>query len=124
MRRFVNIYTDQIGDNLKTGEFVEICKGAVIGNNVNIGSLTFIPDNVIIEDNVFIGQGVCFTNDKYPPSNGKWKSTSPTVVKEGASIGSNTTILPSVTIGKKALIGAGSVVTKNVNNNEIVKGIV
>jgi acetyltransferase-like isoleucine patch superfamily enzyme len=83
----------------------------------------FIPNNVIIGDNVFIGQGVCFTNDKYPPSNGAWKKTPPTVVGNGASIGSNSTILPSINIGEGAMIGAGATITKDVPKNTIVKGV-
>jgi acetyltransferase-like isoleucine patch superfamily enzyme len=123
MRKYVNIYSDTIGKNLKTGEFVEICKGAIIGDNVNIGTHSFIPANVIIKDNVFIGQNVHFTNDKYPPSNGAWKGEPPTIVEKGASIGSSVVILPSVTIGKNALIGAGSIITKDVPKNTTVKGV-
>jgi acetyltransferase-like isoleucine patch superfamily enzyme len=123
MRKFVNIYSDTIGKNLKTGEFVEICKGAVIGDNVTVGSHTFIPANVVIKDNVFIGQGVMFTNDKFPPSNGEWKKKLPTVVESGVSIGAGSIILPSVTIHEGAMIGAGAVVTKDVGRKQLVKGV-
>jgi acetyltransferase-like isoleucine patch superfamily enzyme len=119
----VNIYSDRIGENLQTGEFVEICKGAIIGNNVKIGSHTFIPDNVIIKDDVFIGQGVMFTNDKFPPSHGAWKETIPTVVGKGSSVGSGSIILPSMKIGKNTLVGAGTIITKDVPDNTIIHSI-
>jgi acetyltransferase-like isoleucine patch superfamily enzyme len=95
---------------------------AKIGNNCKIQAFAYIPDNVIIGNNVFIGPGVVFTNDKYPPSNGKWKDDEPTIVGDFVSIGANATILPSVVIGIGAKVGAGSVVTKNVKAGVTVAG--
>jgi len=127
---FVNLYDCMIGDNCIIGTFVEIQKNVVIGNNVKVGSHTFICDGVKIEDNVFIGHGVMFTNDKYPQSvtpAGKLKKSTdwnllPTVVKKGASIGTNVTILPGLRIGENAIVGAGAVVTKNVAPKTVVVG--
>jgi len=127
---FVNLYGCEIGDNTKIGTFVEIQKGAKIGKNCKISSHTFICEGVTIEDNVFVGHNVTFINDIYPRStddSGKlqdekdWKCI-PTLIKKGASIGSSATILCGVTIGKKAVIGAGSVVTKDVAPETIVAG--
>ena len=128
---FVNLYGCEIGDESRIGAFVEIQKGAHIGKRVKISSHTFICEGVTIEDEVFIGHGVMFTNDKYPLAtnaagglqNGEdWKVT-PTLVKRGASIGSNATILCGVTIGEKAVVGAGSVVTKDVPSHAAVAGV-
>lgn len=118
----VNLFGCQIGDNTKIGAFVEIKKTVKIGKNVKIEPFVFIPEGITIEDNTFIGPHVCFINDKYPRAtaeNGKFKSEKdwkivPTLVKKGASIGANATILCGVTIGEKAMVGAGSVVTKDV----------
>ena len=127
---FVNLYGCTIGDNSKIGTFVEIQKNAVIGNNVKVSSHTFICEGVKIEDNVFIGHNVSFINDKYPrsanadgslQSEADWKVV-PTVVKKGASIGTSSTILCGVTIGENAIVGAGSVVTKDVPDNTVVAG--
>ena len=127
---FVNLYGCTIGDNSKIGTFVEIQKRASIGNNCKISSHTFICEGVTIQDNVFIGHNVTFINDKYPQAvneNGDlvtskdWKCID-TLVKEGASIGSSCTILCGVTIGKNSLIGAGSVVTKDIPDNVIAVG--
>lgn len=126
---FVNLYGCQVGDNTKIGAFVEIQKNARIGSNVKISSHTFICEGVTIEDNVFIGHNVSFINDKYPRATSKgrlqteknWKVI-PTLVKSNASIGTSATILCGVTIGKNAIIGAGSVVTKSVSKNNIVAG--
>lgn len=127
---FVNLYGCTIGDNTKIGVFVEIQKNAVIGKNCKIQSHTFICEGVTIEDGVFIGHGVTFTNDKYPRAvNGNgglqteadWKVI-PTVVKRGASIGSGATVLCNVTIGENAIVGSGSVVTKDVPSDTIVAG--
>jgi UDP-2-acetamido-3-amino-2,3-dideoxy-glucuronate N-acetyltransferase len=127
---FVNLYGCAIGDNTKIGAFVEVQKNAVIGKNCKIQSHTFICEGVMIEDEAFVGHGVTFINDKYPRStNGDgglqseadWKVV-PTVVKKGASIGSGSTILCSVTIGEKAIVGSGSVVTKDVPAFTIVAG--
>jgi UDP-2-acetamido-3-amino-2,3-dideoxy-glucuronate N-acetyltransferase len=127
---FVNLYGCSIGDDTRIGVFVEIQKNARIGKNCKISSHTFICEGVIIEDSVFIGHNVTFINDKYPRStnnNGElqteedWK-VEPTIVKKGASIGSGATILGNVTIGENAIVGAGSVVTKDVPPNTIVAG--
>jgi UDP-2-acetamido-3-amino-2,3-dideoxy-glucuronate N-acetyltransferase len=93
-----------------------------IGRGCKIQAFAYIPDNVVIGNNVFIGPHVCFTNDKYPPSNGGWKATIPTIVQDGASIGANATILPSLVIGRDSVVGAGAVVTKNVTPGKTVMG--
>jgi len=114
-RKYQNFYGNyKIGKGTKVGEFVDIA--GKIGENCMIQSFVFIPEGVIIEDEVFIGPKVCFTNDKYPPSGGNWTKT---LVKKGASIGAGSVILPGITIGENSLIGAGSVVTKNIPSNEI-----
>jgi acetyltransferase-like isoleucine patch superfamily enzyme len=127
---FVNLYGCTIGDNSKIGTFVEIQKNAIIGKNVKVSSHTFICEGVQIEDNVFIGHNDSFINDKYPRSanadgslqtEADWKVV-PTVVKQGASIGTSVTILCGVTIGQNAIVGAGSVVTKDVPDNAVVAG--
>ena len=118
---FVNLYGCEIGDNCLIGPFVEIQNGVKIGDNVRVQSHAFICTAVEIEDNVFISHGVMFINDKKPVvENPNWKPER-TVVKKGASIGSNATILP-VTIGENAMVGAGAVVTKDVPPNAIVVG--
>lgn len=126
----VNFYGCKIGDNTKIGAFVEIKKDVSIGKNVKIQPFVFIPEGVIIEDNVLIGPHACFINDRYPRStNNKgflkkasdWKIEK-TIVKKGASIGANSTILCGVTIGENAMVGAGSVVVKNVSSNTVVVG--
>jgi acetyltransferase-like isoleucine patch superfamily enzyme len=130
MHGFVNLYGCSIGDNTKVGTFVEIQKGADIGRNVKISSHTFICEGVRIEDDVFIGHNVSFINDKYPEStNGAgrlqdesdWQLTA-TVVRRGASIGTGSTILCGVTIGECSMVGAGSVVTRDVPASTIVAG--
>ncbi len=127
---FVNLYGCEIGDDSKVGTFVEIQKGAKIGNNCKISSHTFICEGVTIEDNCFIGHNVTFINDKYPRSvnddgtlqtEDDWACVS-TLVKKGVSIGSSATILCGVTIGENSIIGAGSVVTKDVPANTIFAG--
>lgn len=127
---FVNLYGCEIGDNTKIGAFVEIQKGALIGANCKISSHSFICEGVTIEDNVFIGHNVTFINDLYPRAtnqNGElqeqddWECIK-TTVKKGSSIGSSSTILCGITIGKNAIVGAGSVVTKDVPSNAIVAG--
>ena len=127
---FDNLYGCDIGDNTKIACFVEIQRGVRIGKNCKVEAFVFIPTGVTIEDNVFIGPHVCFTNDKEPRAttpSGKLKtkkdwSVSTTIVKKGASIGANATILPGVTIGENAVVGAGAVVTKDVPPNKIVAG--
>ncbi|MHC1785264.1 MAG: acyltransferase [Anaerolineaceae bacterium] len=128
---FVNLYGCEIGDETRIGSFVEIQKGARIGSRVKVSSHTFICEGVTIEDNVFLGHGVMFTNDKYPRATTEdgvaqfeadWVCV-PTLIKKGASIGSNATILCGVTIGEGAIVGSGSVVTKDVPAWTIVKGV-
>lgn len=127
---FVNLYGCEIGDESKIGTFVEIQKGVKIGKRVKISSHTFICEGVTIEDEAFIGHGVTFINDKYPratnttgtlKTEADWNCV-PTLVKRGASIGSNATILYGVTIGEEAIVGAGSVVTRDVLPRTIVAG--
>jgi acetyltransferase-like isoleucine patch superfamily enzyme len=127
---FVNLYGCEIGDESKVGTFVEIQKGTRIGNRVKISSHSFICEGVTIEDEVFIGHGVMFINDKYPRATtdvGELQGEAdwvciPTLVKRGASIGSNATILCGVTIGERAIVGAGSVVTHDVPPGAVVAG--
>jgi acetyltransferase-like isoleucine patch superfamily enzyme len=130
LSKFINLYGCEIGDNTKIGAFVEIQKNARVGKNCKISSHTFVCEGVTIEDDVFVGHGVTFINDTYPratvPGGGlqteqDWK-VEPTLVKAGASIGSGSTILSEVTIGERAIVGAGSVVTKSVPPNTIVAG--
>lgn len=130
LSKFINLYGCEIGDNTKIGAFVEIQKNAKVGKNCKISSHTFICEGVTIEDNTFIGHGVTFINDAYPratTSDGQLQTEQDweverTIVKKGASIGSGTTILPNVVIGKEAIVGAGSVVTRDVPTNAIVVG--
>ena len=127
--RFINIYGCEIGDETKIGAFVEIQKNATIGRRCKISSHTFVCEGVVIEDNVFIGHNVAFINDSYPrattgdqlQTEADWK-VEKTLVKRGASIGSGCTILANLTIGENAIVGAGSVVTKDVPANSIVAG--
>ncbi|HEY6011814.1 MAG TPA: acyltransferase [Nitrospirota bacterium] len=130
LANFINLYGCAIDDNTKIGTFVEVQKNAFIGKNCKIQSHTFICEGVTIEDEVFIGHGVTFINDTYPrataaggglQTEADWK-VEPTIVKRGATIGSGATVLSNVTIGEKAIIGAGSVVTKDVPPNTIVAG--
>jgi acetyltransferase-like isoleucine patch superfamily enzyme len=127
---FVNLYGCEIGDNSKVGSFVEIQKGVRVGRNVKISTHTFICEGVTIEDNVFIGHNVSFINDKIPratnpagslQTEADWKVV-PTLVRRGASIGTSATILCGVTVGENAVIGAGSVVTKDIPPNTIAYG--
>jgi acetyltransferase-like isoleucine patch superfamily enzyme len=121
----VNIYGSTIGTDCNIGAFVEIRKNVIIGNRVRIQAFAFIPEGVTIGDDVFIGPHVCFTNDKYPDSinakNGNWQCLT-TLVQSGCSIGANATILPGITIGSKAVIGAGAVVTTNVPAGKVYYG--
>jgi acetyltransferase-like isoleucine patch superfamily enzyme len=130
LSKFINLYGCSIGDNTKIGAFVEVQKNAVIGSNCKISSHTFICEGVIIKDNVFIGHNVTFINDTYPratnpdgslQTDADW-SVEPTTVQNGASIGSSSTILSNVTIGENSIVGAGSVVTKDVPPDTIVAG--
>ena len=130
LTKFINLYGCTVGDNTKIGAFVEIQKNATIGNNCKIQSHAFICEGVRIEDEVFIGHGVVFINDKYPnavSSTGSLQTESdwsvvPTIVKKGAAIGSGATILCGITIGENAIVGAGSVVTKDVPPGTTVAG--
>lgn len=117
----VNLYKCKIGKECKIDSFVYIEEGVVIGDRCKIRPFVFIPSGVVIEDEVFIGPNVTFTNDKYPKVSGKWELLE-TRVKKGVSIGANSTILPGVTIGTNALIGAGSIVTSDVPLCGIVAG--
>ena len=127
---FVNLYGCSIGDESRIGAFVEIQKNAVVGARCKISTHTFICEGVTIEDEVFIGHGVMFINDRYPraaadsrlQTEADWQVI-PTVVKRGASVGSGAVIMCSVTIGAKALIGAGAVVTHDVPDYGIVAGV-
>jgi len=114
----VNLYNCWIGDDCHIASFVEIGKGVTIGKQCLIEAFAFIPEGVTIEDNVFVGPGVCFTNDRKPPSDKREL----TLVKQGASIGANSTIICGVTIGKNARIGAGSVVTKDIPDGALAYG--
>ena len=127
---FTNLYGCEIGDDVKIGTFVEIQKGAKIGARCKVSSHSFICEGVTLEDEVFIGHSVTFTNDRYPRSvnpdgqlqtEADWKCI-PTLVKRGASIGSGSTLLCGITVGEKAVVGAGSVVTKDVPAYAVVAG--
>ena len=117
----VNLYKCKIGKNCKVDAYVYVEEGVKIGDNCKIRPFVFIPTGVTIEDDVFIGPNVIFTNDKYPKVKGEWKLL-PIKIKTGASIGGSSIILPGVTVGKNALVGAGSVVAKDVPDNAIVAG--
>ncbi len=130
LSKFINLYGCEIGDETKVGAFVEVQKNAKIGQRCKISSHTFICEGVTIEDYVFIGHNVTFINDAYPRATTPggalqtakdWK-VEPTLVKRGASIGSGSTILSKVTVGENAIVGAGSVVTRDVPANAIVAG--
>lgn len=130
LSKFINLYGCSIGDETKIGAFVEIQKNATIGCRCKISSHTFVCEGVTIEDNVFVGHGVTFVNDSYPrattpegelQTESNWK-VEKTLVKRGASIGSGATILANLVIGENAIVGAGSVVTRDVPPNAIVAG--
>jgi acetyltransferase-like isoleucine patch superfamily enzyme len=127
---FTNLYGCQIGDDVKIGTFVEIQKGVTVGNRCKISSHTFICEGVVLEDEVFVGHNVTFINDILPrattgegqlQTEADWKCV-PTRVERGASIGSGATLLCGITVGQRAVIGAGSVVTKDVPADAIVAG--
>ena len=128
---FVNLYGCEIGDDTRIGAFVEIQRGAKVGARVKVSSHTFICEGVTIEDEVFVGHGVMFINDKYPRATagtGELQTEAdwcvvPTLVKRGASIGTNATIMCGVTIGAGAMVGAGSVVTHDVPDGAVVAGV-
>lgn len=127
---FVNLYGCEIGENSRIGTFVEIQKGATVGKNCKISSHTFICEGVHIRDGVFVGHNVTFINDLYPRAtieDGEMQTDEdwtcvPTLVEKNASIGSSATVLGGVTIGERAVVGAGSVVTKDVPPSTIVAG--
>ena len=130
LSKFINLYGCQIGDDTKIGAFVEIQKNATVGRRCKISSHSFVCEGVVIEDNVFIGHGVTFTNDAFPratapdgnlQTEADW-TVQPTVIRRGASIGSGATILCNLTVGENAIVGAGSVVTRDVPPNVIVAG--
>ena len=130
LAKFINLYGCEVGDETKIGAFVEIQKNAKVGRRCKISSHTFICEGVTIEDNVFIGHGVTFVNDLYPrataadgglQTENDWRVET-TLVRSGASIGSGVTILANVTIGEHAIVGAGSVVTRDVPADAIVAG--
>jgi acetyltransferase-like isoleucine patch superfamily enzyme len=129
LSKFINLYGCEIGDNTKIGAFVEIQKNASVGRNCKISSHTFVCEGVTIEDEVFIGHGVTFINDSYPrattggvlQTESDWKLES-TLIRKRASIGSGVTILSNVTVGENAIVGAGSMVTKDVPANAVVAG--
>jgi acetyltransferase-like isoleucine patch superfamily enzyme len=130
LSKFINLYGCEIGDETKIGAFVEIQKNVTVGKRCKISSHTFVCEGVRIEDNVFIGHGVMFINDTYPrattlegalQTEDDWK-VEQTVVRRGASIGSGATILSNTNIGENAIVGAGSVVTKDVPPNSVVVG--
>jgi len=130
LSKFINLYGCEVGDETKIGAFVEIQKNAAVGKRCKISSHTFVCEGVTIEDNVFVGHGVTFINDSYPRSTAAsgqlqteadWR-VERTLVKKGASIGSGATILANLSIGENAIVGAGSVVTKDVPANTIVAG--
>jgi acetyltransferase-like isoleucine patch superfamily enzyme len=130
LSKFINLYGCEIGENTKIGAFVEIQKNARVGKNCKISSHSFICEGVTIEDEVFIGHGVTFINDSYPrattvdgglQTEQDWH-VEPTVIRKGASIGSGATILSNVTIGERAIVGAGSVITRDVPSDTIVAG--
>lgn len=130
LSQFINLYGCEIGDETKIGAFVEIQKNAKVGKNCKISSHSFVCEGVLIEDNVFVGHGVTFINDTYPRATTEdgtlltekdWRVET-TVIKRGASIGSGATILSNVVIGEHAIVGAGSVVTKDVPDYAIVAG--
>jgi acetyltransferase-like isoleucine patch superfamily enzyme len=130
LSKFINLYGCEIGDETKIGAFVEIQKNATVGKRCKISSHTFVCEGVEIQDNVFIGHSVTFINDSYPratTSSGELQTEADwrvekTVVSRGASIGSGSTILSNVNIGENAIVGAGSMVTKNVPANAVVAG--
>jgi UDP-2-acetamido-3-amino-2,3-dideoxy-glucuronate N-acetyltransferase len=127
---FVNLYGCEIGDEVKIGTFVEIQKGVKVGKRCKISSHSFLCEGVTLEEEVFIGHNVTFINDRYPratTASGAMQTEKdwacvPTLVKKGASIGSSVTVLCGVTIGERAVVGAGSVVTKDVPADTVVAG--
>lgn len=128
---FVNAYGCEIGDETRVGAFVEIQKGVRIGRRCKISSHSFLCEGVAVEDNVFIGHGVVFINDRFPratnpdgspQSEADWAAV-PIIVKQGASIGSNATIMAGVTVGENAMVGAGAVVTRDVPDGSTVAGV-
>ena len=130
LQDFINLYGCRIGDNTKIGPFVEVQRNAMVGRNCKIQSHSFICEGVTIEDEVFVGHGVMFINDRYPraatdagvlQAESDWTVVH-TTVRKGASIGSNATILCGVTVGEGAIVGAGSVVTKDVPARTVVAG--
>ena len=126
----VNLYGCEIGDGTRIGAFVEIQAGVTVGRNCKIQAFAFIPEGVTLEDEVFVGPHVCFTSDKYPRATtaegrlqeGTDWETVPTLIKRGASLGANASILCGVTIGEFSMVAAGTVVTKAVPDHTLVAG--
>ncbi len=121
VRDFVNLYGCRIGKGCKIAAYVEIQRGVTVGDRCKIEAFAFIPSGVTIEDEVFVGPHACFTNDLKPMAIGDW-SVTPTVVRRGASIGANATIICGVTVGEQAMVAAGAVVTKDVPPGTTVAG--
>ena len=121
VRDFVNLYGCRIGKGCRIAAYVEIQRGVTVGDRCKIEAFAFIPSGVTIEDEVFVGPHACFTNDLMPKAVGDW-SVTPTVVRRGASIGANATIVCGVTVGEHAMVAAGAVVTKDVPAGAIVAG--
>ncbi|MGB2581117.1 MAG: acyltransferase [Thermoplasmata archaeon] len=121
VREFVNLYGCRIGKGCRIAAYVEIQRGVTVGDRCKIEAFAFIPSGVTIEDEVFVGPHACFTNDLMPKAVGDW-SVTPTVVRRGASIGANATIVCGVTVGEHAMVAAGAVVTKDVPAGAIVAG--
>ena len=121
VRDFVNLYGCRIGKGCRIAAYVEIQRGVTVGDRCKVEAFAFIPTGVTIENDVFIGPHACFTNDRVPKAIGDWEVV-PTLVKKGASIGANATIICGITVGENALVGAGAVVTKDVPPNAIVVG--
>lgn len=121
VRDFVNLYGCKIGRGCRIAAYVEIQRGVTVGDRCKVEAFAFIPSGVTIEDEVFVGPHACFTNDRVPKAVGDWEVV-PTLVRKGASIGANATIMCGITIGENALIGAGAVVTKDVPANAVVVG--
>ena len=121
VRDFVNLYGCKVGEGCRIAAYAEIQRGVVVGDRCKIEAFAFIPSGVTIEDEVFVGPHVCFTNDKHPKAVGDW-SVTPTLVKKGASIGANATIVCGVTIGEGATVAAGAVVTRDVPPGTAVGG--
>lgn len=119
---FVNLWGCRIGRNCVIGSFVEIGRGVVVGDNCKIEAFAYLPPGVVLEDGVFVGPRATFTNDRYPVAQGEW-ALQRTLVRSGASIGAGAVILPGITIGREAVVGAGAVVARDVPDRTVVVGV-